>query len=63
MAVNEAMLDPARKGIENLTPEELALSQELDVTMWRKAAAADTAENIAEAIDKMRPEEEWHLLE
>lgn len=50
MVVNDAMLDPVLKGINNLTSEQRALAEELDVNMWQKAAAANTVENIAEAI-------------
>jgi len=57
MAVDDAMLDPARKGIEDLTPEECARFQNLALSMWQKGAAAHTAEDIAEAIKKMRPEQ------
>lgn len=53
MAVDDAMLDPARHG--DYSPEGIAKSAELEVTMWEKAAAAHTAEDIAEAIDLMQP--------
>jgi hypothetical protein len=53
MAVDDAMLDPARDG--DGSAEGVARSTELDATMWQKAAASRTAEDIAEAIDLMQP--------
>jgi hypothetical protein len=54
MAVDDAMLDPARHGGE-LSPEDAARSAELDIAMWRKAAASHAAEDIATAIEAMQP--------
>lgn len=53
MAVDDAMLDPARDG--DLSPEGRARSEQLDVTMCQKAVAAHTAEDIEEAIGRMQP--------
>jgi hypothetical protein len=53
MATDDAMLDPARNS--DVSPETVARSAELEATMWQKASAAHTAEDIAGAIDSMQP--------
>ncbi len=53
MAVDDAMLDPARNG--DFSPEAVARSAELDVSLWQKASAGRTAGDIAGAIDSMQP--------
>ncbi len=53
MAVDDAMLDPARTG--DRSPEGLVRSAELDISMWEKAAAGNAAADIATAIERMQP--------
>jgi hypothetical protein len=53
MAVDDAMLDSAHCG--DRSPEGLARSATLDISMWEKAKAGHTAEDIANAIELMQP--------